>query len=154
MYVDFADYITLGLFIIDGVITIPIALLGFLIMPDLPTTTKPSIFLSEAHLEIGKRRMEEVGRKPPSHFTKKKVSYLALRNVDNEMNLHLSDYLLRLHLAFLDFGTACVTSQSVLFNLTDLFSTVYILVSRDRRSGVIYFQRIISSTMDQVARVA
>ena len=64
----------LGLFIIDGVITIPIALLGFLIMPDLPTTTKPSIFLSAAQLEIGKRRMEEVGRKPPSHFTKKKVT--------------------------------------------------------------------------------
>ncbi|VDC07710.1 unnamed protein product [Peniophora sp. CBMAI 1063] len=61
------------LFIIDGVITIPIALLGFLIMPDLPTTTKPSIFLSEEQLEIGKRRMEEVGRKPPSHFTKKKI---------------------------------------------------------------------------------
>ncbi|KAI0741232.1 MFS general substrate transporter [Irpex lacteus] len=61
------------LFIIDGVITIPIALLGFLIMPDLPTTTKPSIFYTQAQIDIGRRRMEEVGRKPPAAFTRKKV---------------------------------------------------------------------------------
>ncbi|ETW80152.1 major facilitator superfamily, partial [Heterobasidion irregulare TC 32-1] len=61
------------LFIIDGIITIPIALLGFLIMPDLPTTTKPSFIFTEADLNIGKRRMEEIGRKPPAHFTKAKV---------------------------------------------------------------------------------
>ena len=63
-----------GLFIIDGVITAPIALLGFIIMPDLPSTTKPSFLLSNEYLEISKRRMEEAGRRPPSHFTKKKVS--------------------------------------------------------------------------------
>lgn len=63
-----------GLFIIDGIITIPIALLGFLIMPDLPTTTKPSFIFTEADLNIGKRRMEEIGRKPPAHFTKAKVN--------------------------------------------------------------------------------
>ncbi|ETW83499.1 major facilitator superfamily [Heterobasidion irregulare TC 32-1] len=61
------------LFIIDGVITAPIALLGFIIMPDLPSTTKPSFLLSSEHLEISKRRMEEAGRRRPSHFTKKKV---------------------------------------------------------------------------------
>ncbi|THH21258.1 hypothetical protein EW146_g270 [Bondarzewia mesenterica] len=62
-----------GLFIIDGAITVPIAILGYLIMPDLPTTTKPSFLYTNAQLEIGKRRMEEIGRKPPSHFTRKKV---------------------------------------------------------------------------------
>ncbi|KAI0090926.1 MFS general substrate transporter [Irpex rosettiformis] len=61
------------LFIIDGIITIPIALLGFLIMPDLPTTTRPSMFYTQEQIDIGKRRMEEVGRKPPSAFTRKKV---------------------------------------------------------------------------------
>ncbi|KAJ7581161.1 MFS general substrate transporter [Mycena floridula] len=61
------------LFLIDGFITIPIAVLGFFIMPDLPTTTKPSFFYTEAQIEIGKRRMQEIGRKPPAKFTKKKV---------------------------------------------------------------------------------
>jgi hypothetical protein len=80
---------SVGLFIVDGIITIPIALLGFLIMPgrplqnhpdpffnfllDLPTNTRPGILYTEEQIEIGKRRMEEIGRKPPSKFTKKKV---------------------------------------------------------------------------------
>ncbi|KAK7682553.1 hypothetical protein QCA50_014353 [Cerrena zonata] len=61
------------LFIIDGIITLPIAFLGFLIMPDLPSTTKPSIFYTQKQIDIAKRRMEEAGRKPPSHFTREKV---------------------------------------------------------------------------------
>lgn len=66
-------FIFSGLFIIDGVITIPIALLGFLIMPDLPTTTKPSILYTQEQLDIAIKRMESVGRKPPQKFTKEKV---------------------------------------------------------------------------------
>jgi len=61
------------LFIIDGVITIPIAILGFFIMPDLPTTTRPSVFYTQKQIDIGIRRMEEIGRKPPAPYTKKKV---------------------------------------------------------------------------------
>ncbi|KAH8092630.1 MFS general substrate transporter [Cristinia sonorae] len=61
------------LFIIDGVITIPIALLGFLIMPDLPTTTKPSILYTQKQIDIAIKRMESIGRKPPAKFTKKKI---------------------------------------------------------------------------------
>ncbi|TBU41641.1 MFS general substrate transporter [Dichomitus squalens] len=61
------------LFIIDGFITVPIGLLGFFIMPDLPTTTKPSVFYTAEQIEIGKRRMVEIGRKPPAAFTWKKV---------------------------------------------------------------------------------
>ncbi|KAJ3851393.1 major facilitator superfamily domain-containing protein [Lentinula lateritia] len=62
------------LFIIDGIITIPIALLGFLIMPDLPHNTKPSKWLyTEEQLEIANQRMAEINRKPPSKFTKAKI---------------------------------------------------------------------------------
>ncbi|KAI0819272.1 MFS general substrate transporter [Trametes gibbosa] len=61
------------LFIIDGVITIPIALLGYIIMPDLPSNTKPSMFYTQEQIEIGQRRMAEIGRKPPAPFTRKKV---------------------------------------------------------------------------------
>src|ERR1700733_9046396 len=70
-----------GLFIVDGVITIPIALLGLVIMPDLPTTTKPSIFYTQEQLDIAVKRMESVGRKPPEKFTKEKVR-LGLGHVD------------------------------------------------------------------------
>ncbi|CAL1717373.1 unnamed protein product [Somion occarium] len=61
------------LFIIDGIITLPIALLGFFIMPDLPSTTKPSIFYTQRQIDIANRRMAEVGRKPPAKFTREKV---------------------------------------------------------------------------------
>ena len=43
---------------------------------DLPTTTKPSIFYTQEQIEIGKRRMAEIGRKPPAPFTRKKVRSL------------------------------------------------------------------------------
>jgi len=61
------------LFIIDGIITVPIAILGFLIMPDLPSNTPPSIFYTKAQIELAQRRMNEIGRKPPAPFTRKKV---------------------------------------------------------------------------------
>ncbi|KAF8491461.1 major facilitator superfamily domain-containing protein [Russula emetica] len=57
------------LFILDGVISIPIALLGFLVMPDLPSTTKPSILYTQEQLDIAKKRMDSVGRKPPAKFS-------------------------------------------------------------------------------------
>ncbi|EPT05490.1 hypothetical protein FOMPIDRAFT_1034201 [Fomitopsis schrenkii] len=61
------------LFIIDGIITVPIALLGFLIMPDLPSNTKPNYLYTQAEIDIANRRMEEIGRKPPGKFTKQKI---------------------------------------------------------------------------------
>ena len=77
-----------GLFIVDGVITIPIALLGFIIMPDLPTTTKPSIFNTQAHLDIAIERMESEGRKPPEKFTKQKVR-LGFRCLPTSIGAHM-----------------------------------------------------------------
>lgn len=46
------------LFIIDGIITVPIAVLGFLIMPDLPSNTPPSFIYSRADIDLAQRRME------------------------------------------------------------------------------------------------
>ena len=40
---------------------------------DLPSNTKPSIFYTQKQIEIAQKRMEEIGRKPPSHFTREKV---------------------------------------------------------------------------------
>lgn len=49
-------------FIIDGAITLPIALYGFLVFPDLPKTTK-AFYLTE---EVG-RILSPCGIKYPAH---------------------------------------------------------------------------------------
>jgi len=61
------------LFIIDGIITLPIAFLGFLIMPDLPSNTRPSMFYTRSQIDMAQKRMEAIGRKPPAPFTRRKV---------------------------------------------------------------------------------
>jgi len=61
------------LFIIDGIITIPIAILGFIIMPNLPHNTKPSYLYTPEQLDMARRRMEEVGRKAPQAYTWEKI---------------------------------------------------------------------------------
>ncbi|KAK0457109.1 MFS general substrate transporter [Desarmillaria tabescens] len=61
------------LFIIDGIITVPIGLFGFLVMPDLPHSTRPSFIYTEKELVMAQKRMDLIGRKPPAKFTKAKV---------------------------------------------------------------------------------
>ena len=40
---------------------------------DLPSNTRPNFIYTERQVEIGKNRMEEIGRQPPAKFTRKKV---------------------------------------------------------------------------------
>ncbi|KAK0440166.1 MFS general substrate transporter [Armillaria borealis] len=61
------------LFIIDGIITVPIGLFGFLVMPDLPHSTRAGFIYTEKELAMARKRMDLIGRKPPSKFTKAKV---------------------------------------------------------------------------------
>lgn len=94
-----SQHVSLGLFIIDGIITVPIGLLGYLFMPgecsplplpmiflrkalhvvppDLPHNTKPSIFYTQEQLDMAQRRMAKIGRKPPAKFTRAKVCAVA-----------------------------------------------------------------------------
>ncbi|KIY47810.1 MFS general substrate transporter [Fistulina hepatica ATCC 64428] len=62
------------LFIIDGIITIPIGILGFIIMPNLPHNTKPSYIYTEKQLAMACKRMDEIGRRATTGtFTKEKI---------------------------------------------------------------------------------
>ncbi|KIY50682.1 MFS general substrate transporter [Fistulina hepatica ATCC 64428] len=62
------------LFIIDGIITIPIGILGFIVMPNLPHNTKPSYIYTEEQLALARKRMDEIGRRPATGvFTKEKI---------------------------------------------------------------------------------
>ncbi|CZT09539.1 related to transporter protein [Rhynchosporium graminicola] len=58
------------LFIMDGVISIPIAVWGYFGIPDLPHTTK-AFYLSADDRQYGIERIEKVGRQPPVILTKK-----------------------------------------------------------------------------------
>ena len=60
------------LFIMDGVISLPIAILGFFVLPDLPSAGKRWYMTAEQHA-FGRRRMELEGRAQRKPFTKAKV---------------------------------------------------------------------------------
>lgn len=61
------------LFIIDAVITIPIAILGYVFLPDLPHRAKPSWWLKQGDIDLANRRMDRIGRKGTTPWTKAKV---------------------------------------------------------------------------------
>lgn len=61
-----------GLFIVDGIITLPIALLGFVFLPDQPEVCR-SWYLTEDEKAFGRKRMELEGRKGRQPFTKAKI---------------------------------------------------------------------------------
>ncbi|KAF2648482.1 putative MFS transporter Liz1/Seo1 [Lophiostoma macrostomum CBS 122681] len=60
------------LFIIDGVISLPIALVGFWLIPDVPEISKPW-YLTENEVMLAQKRMELEGRKPRGKYTIAKV---------------------------------------------------------------------------------
>ncbi|KAK0206635.1 major facilitator superfamily domain-containing protein [Desarmillaria ectypa] len=63
------------LFIIDGIITLPIALYGFLVFPDVPLTTK-AFYLNEDEKKLASDRLQgqiQVAREPVSWATVKRI---------------------------------------------------------------------------------
>ncbi|KAH7093496.1 putative pantothenate transporter liz1 [Paraphoma chrysanthemicola] len=52
------------LFIINGVISLPIAVLAYFFLPDTPGTAKPNWIFTERDLEIARDRMAKAGRRP------------------------------------------------------------------------------------------
>ncbi|ODO04657.1 hypothetical protein I350_05266 [Cryptococcus amylolentus CBS 6273] len=60
------------LFIIDGIISLPIAITGFFVIPDHPSTLR-TFWLKPHHLEQAVERMDEIGRAPKGKLTWQKV---------------------------------------------------------------------------------
>ncbi|KAL1967292.1 hypothetical protein VTN77DRAFT_3338 [Rasamsonia byssochlamydoides] len=60
------------LFLVDGLISLPMALSGYFIVPDVPEITK-SWYLTEKEIALARRRMELEGRKPRAKYTKEKI---------------------------------------------------------------------------------
>ncbi|KAK9491214.1 major facilitator superfamily domain-containing protein [Lipomyces doorenjongii] len=60
------------LFIIDGVVSLPVAFFGFWALPDYPTTTRAR-WLNEQERALGVARMEAIGRRAPRKLTSKRM---------------------------------------------------------------------------------
>ncbi|KAL2847213.1 major facilitator superfamily domain-containing protein [Aspergillus pseudoustus] len=60
------------LFIIDGVISLPIAIAGFFVLPDVPEISNPW-YLTKEEVKLAQKRMELEGRKPRGPYTKAKI---------------------------------------------------------------------------------
>ncbi|KAK3208636.1 hypothetical protein GRF29_77g1471502 [Pseudopithomyces chartarum] len=63
------------LFVINGVISFPIAVLAYFFLPDTPGTAKPNWIFTEQDIKIARARMEKAGRKPEGKpYTVKSVT--------------------------------------------------------------------------------
>ncbi|KAJ6454570.1 major facilitator superfamily domain-containing protein [Mycena vulgaris] len=61
------------LMIVDAIVTIPIALFGFVFLPNLPWAAKPSLLLTEQDIALARARMKAIGRKESQPWTKAKL---------------------------------------------------------------------------------
>jgi MFS family permease len=66
------------LFIIDGIITLPLATLGFLFFPNLPQGGKKTWWTTEEEHAISVKRMQAIGRAGKQPWTKDKVRRILL----------------------------------------------------------------------------
>ncbi|KAL1968135.1 hypothetical protein VTN77DRAFT_2266 [Rasamsonia byssochlamydoides] len=60
------------LFLVDGIISLPIAVSGFFMLPDVPEIADPW-YLSKKEVALAQKRMELEGRKPRGPYTKAKL---------------------------------------------------------------------------------
>ena len=65
-------YLRQWLFIVDGIISLPIALAGFFVLPDVPEISKP-FYLTENEVAFAVERMKLEGRKERQPYTKAKI---------------------------------------------------------------------------------
>ncbi|KAK5729755.1 hypothetical protein LTR17_011721 [Elasticomyces elasticus] len=61
------------LFVIDGVISLPIALSGYFFLPDTPETCR-AMYLTPEERDFGRKRMELEGRKGRAPYTRAKIA--------------------------------------------------------------------------------
>lgn len=66
------------LFIIDGIITLPLALAGYIFFPNLPQSGKKTWWTTEEEHLLSIRRMENIGRAGKKPWTKAKVKRILL----------------------------------------------------------------------------
>jgi MFS family permease len=71
------------LFIMDGVISLPIAIAGMFLIPDLPENSR-AFYLSKDQIELAVKRMDDVGRAPRS-----KLGWSAFKRIFGRWHVYL-----------------------------------------------------------------
>lgn len=66
------------LFIIDGIITMPLAMAGFIFFPNLPQNGKRTWWTTDAEHLLSVRRMEAIGRHGTEPWTRSKIKRILL----------------------------------------------------------------------------
>ncbi|KAI3002632.1 hypothetical protein CBS147346_5858 [Aspergillus niger] len=89
------------LFMIDGIISIPVALSGFFILPDVPEISSP-FYLSEQEVKLAQKRMQFEGRKNREPYTKSK-----LKKIFSSWRIYL------LTIVYITFNNGAAGSQPV-----------------------------------------
>ncbi|EYE99600.1 putative MFS transporter Liz1/Seo1 [Aspergillus ruber CBS 135680] len=89
------------LFLIDGIISLPIAISGFFVLPDVPEISNPW-YLSEKEVALSQKRMELEGRKPREPYTKSKLK-----------KIFTSWHIWLLTILYIAFNNAAASSQPV-----------------------------------------
>jgi hypothetical protein len=62
--------------IVDAIITLPIALLGYAFFPVLPVQGEKAWWLTQGEYELARSRMDKVGRQGKTPWTRSKVKKL------------------------------------------------------------------------------
>lgn len=83
------------LFIMDGVISTPICLAGFFLIPDLPENTR-AFYLSKTDAELARKRMDDIGRAPT-----RRLGWSILRRVFTRWHVYA---LTALYIIFINTG--------------------------------------------------
>ncbi|KAH1720789.1 hypothetical protein KXX40_001939 [Aspergillus fumigatus] len=94
------------LFIIDGVISLPVALSGFFILPDVPEISNPW-YLTKEDIALSQKRMQLEGRKNREPLTSKK-----LKKIFSSWHIYL------LTLLYICFNNGAAGSQPIFQHLT------------------------------------
>jgi MFS family permease len=97
------------LFIMDGVISLPIACAGFFLIPDLPENSR-AFYLRKDQIELAVKRMDDVGRAPRS-----KLGWSAWKRIFGRWHVYL---LTILYIIFINAVSFCKSHQ-ILPRLSD-----------------------------------
>ncbi|KAJ9409616.1 hypothetical protein DTO045G8_2542 [Paecilomyces variotii] len=89
------------LFIVDGIISLPVALSGFFVLPDVPEISNPW-YLTKKEVALTQKRMELEGRKPRQPYTMAK-----LKKIFSSWHVYL------LTIAYICFNNGAAGSQPV-----------------------------------------
>lgn len=94
------------LFVMDGVISTPICLAGYFLIPDLPENTR-AFYLTDEDAELARKRMDDVGRAP-----RRKLGWSILRRVFTRWHVYA---LTVLYIIFINTGPSSSVSPFALW---------------------------------------